>query len=86
MSNQLIKNIYFVTKGDRTGQFLNVIDYDKKKKTYAILAFPESEPIYIVEKQFKDAISNGLILFVESVPEDVYIECKNEFLHRISNK
>jgi hypothetical protein len=75
-----------VNAGDRSGQFLNVIDYEETKKTYAILAFPESEPIYIIKKQFEDAISSGLISFVEKVPDDVQLECKKEFLHRTSNK
>lgn len=86
MKNQLINNIYFVNSGDRTGQFLNVIDYNEKKKTYSLLAFPESEPIYIIKKQLEDAISVGLLSFVEKVPDDVQEECKKEFLHRIKDK
>ena len=86
MSIKLNKNVYFVNAGDRTGQFLTVVDYEESKETYAILAFTESEPLYIIKKQFEDAIMGGLITFVETIPEDVHNECKKEFLYRVSNK
>ena len=86
MKNNIIKNVYFVNIGERTGQFLNIIDYDKKTNKYFILAFPESEALYVTENELETAILSEYVSFVETLPDDICEECKKEFFYRINNK
>jgi len=84
--NNLLQNMYFITKGDRVGQFLILIDYNSKTKIYSVLGLPESEVMYITKDNIEKGIQNNILDFVETVPKDVYIECKNEFKYRESHK
>jgi hypothetical protein len=82
----LLKNIYFVNKGQRTGQFLVMVGYDETDKNYSVLGLPESEPIYISEKDVTNGIETKILDFVDQLPTEEYEECKNEFTYRINNK
>jgi len=82
----LLKNMYFVAKGQRTGQFLVLVDYDKEKQNYSVLGLPESETLYVTEIDIKKGIDTKLLDFVEELPTDVYESCKNEFQYRINHK
>jgi hypothetical protein len=84
MKNNIIKNVYFINTGERVGQFFVIIDY--KNENYHILALPESESIIAIEKEIDDLIEHKIMEFVEELPDDIYNDCKNEFLYRLNNK
>lgn len=82
----ILKNMYFVKHGDRTGQFLIFLDYDADKKIYSALGLPESEPVYISDNDVQKAITHKVLEHVELLPEDVYEQCRSEFNYRQNNK
>ena len=86
MSSKLIGNMYFVNAGQRTGQFLVFIEFDKEKKIYSVLGLPESEVVFIGEKDVDSAMTAKLLGFVQTLPKDVFTSCKNEFKYREINK
>jgi hypothetical protein len=85
-SKKLLKKIYFIKYGQRTGQFLIFIDFDKEKNIYSLLALPESEPLYVSQNDIERAINFKAIEFVEDMPDNIYNECKSEFKYRENNK
>ena len=78
--------MYFVKFGDRTGQFLIFIDYIQDTKMYNVLALPESEPLYISQNDVEKAITHKVLDYVETMPDAVYEDCRNEFNYREKNK
>ena len=85
-AKKILKNIYFVKFGDRTGQFLIFIDFNKETKMYSALGLPESEPVYISQNDVEKAITHKVLDYVETLPEDVFEGCKSEFKYREKNK
>lgn len=78
--------MYFVNKGERIGQFLMMVDFDEKTKIYSVLGLPESEPLYISEKDIYTGIETKILDFVDTIPPDVFKDCQNEFQYRINHK
>jgi hypothetical protein len=83
---KLLKNVYFVNRGQRTGQFLILLDFNSDNKNYSVLGVPESEALYITEDEIEKGIQSNLLEFVEELPTDIYETCKSEFQYRINNK
>ncbi len=79
-SIKLVRNVYFVKFGTRTGQFFVIIDYNKDTKVFSILALPELECLYIKDDELIKHIKDILIDYVEKLPDNVYNDCKNQFL------
>lgn len=79
-SETILQNTYFIKHGERTGQFLVVVDHDKEKSTFSILGLPELECLYIKEEELFKHISNNMIDFVEKLPDGVFNDCKTQFL------
>ena len=79
---KLIKSMYFVKFGERTGQFLIFIDFDEETNSYSLLALPESEPVYITKTDIDKALSYKVMEFIEKLPNDVFKDCKKEFKFR----
>ena len=71
--------LYFVTKGDRTGQFLFFLKFDKEKKIYSVLALPECEPIYISNSELNKYLADKRLEFVEIAPKSILEESISEF-------
>jgi hypothetical protein len=84
--NDLLNNMYFVNAGEKCGQFIILLEFDSKTKTYSILGLPESEAIYIIQKDINMGIEHKILDFVQKLPKDVIKDCKNEFQYRINNK
>ena len=82
----ILKQMYFVKFGARTGQFLIFIDFDKDKKLYSILGVPESEVLYISENDIERAITYKVLDYVETLPTSVFDDCKREFKYRENGK
>lgn len=85
-AKNILKNMYFVKFGDRTGQFLIFIDFNEDTKTYSALGVPESEPLYISENDVERAISYKVLEHVETLPQDVFEGCQSEFKYREKSK
>lgn len=85
-AKKILKNMYFVKFGERTGQFLIFIDYNKDTKMYSALGVPESEPLYISQNDVEKAITHKVLDYVETLPQEVYNGCRNEFNYREKNK
>lgn len=85
-AKKLIKTVYFVKFGTRTGQFLIFLDYDEEKEMYSILGVPESEALYMSFNDVDKAITHKVLEFVETLPNSIYEECKTEFKYRENNK
>lgn len=81
MSN-LIKNLYFVSKGERSGQFLILIDFDQTLQSYSVLGLPESEILQITQKDINHGIETKILEFVEKVPYKIFQDCQKEFNYR----
>lgn len=81
----LLKSMYFVRYGERTGQFLIFIDFIENTDSYSLLGLPESEPVYITQQDVDKAITHKVLEFVETLPSDVFEECKKEFEYRANN-
>lgn len=86
MKDSILKNMYFVNIGERTGQFLIILGIQEDKKIYSVLGLPESEPLYISENDIKNAIDKKILSFVEELPSEVIKDCENEFNYRINSK
>ena len=82
----LLKNMYFVNKGQRIGQFLVLVDFSEQEKNYSVLGLPESEPLYITESDITTGIGGNILELVGELPLDEYEACKNEFQYRINHK
>lgn len=81
MKNEnIIKNVYFIGLGDRVGQFIVMIDYNISDKAYSVLTLPELECLYINEDEIYKNIMEKKIDFVETLPDTVFNDCKNQFL------
>jgi hypothetical protein len=83
---KLIKNLYFVAKGERTGQFLIIIDFDKKTNVYSVLVLPDSEAILITQTEIENGINKKILEFVQELPETIFSDCKTEFKYRETHK
>lgn len=84
--NEQLSNMYFVKFGQRTGQFLIIMEYDKTKNIYGVLGLPESETIYLTKKDLDEGIDKKVLDFVEKLPEDIFSTCKDEYKYRLNNK
>jgi len=82
----ILKKIYFVKAGDRIGQFLIFVEFNKEKKMYSALGVPESEVLYIGQNDIEKALAYKALEYVETLPTDVFNECKREFKHREKSK
>ena len=78
----LLQNMYVVGKGDHTGQFLALIDFDEDKKIYSVLGLPESDVMYISEHDINDGIENNILELIEKLPDMIFNDCQSEFNHR----
>ena len=74
-----IQCMYFVNKGDRCGQFLLFLKYDKQTKIYSVLALPECEPIFLSEFEMMKYLNEKRVELVNRVPNDVFNESISEF-------
>ena len=82
----LLKNLYFVTRGERPGQFWLLLALDEVQKVYTVLAFPECDPMYVTEKDISAAIVSKQLELVDNVPDEVFLECQSEFQYRLNSK
>jgi len=76
-------DMYFVLHGQKIGQFLVLIDFDVEKKIYSILGLPDSEVIYISQKDIEFGITNKVLDFIKKLPIDIYRDCEKEFQYRL---
>lgn len=83
-SVKFVSEIFFVNQGERSGQFLLFLEFDKNKELYSVLTLPECEPIFISKKEIENYNTKGFVEFVEKVPDDILNESLNEFNYRIS--
>jgi hypothetical protein len=72
-------HLFFVVKGERSGQFLLFLKLDKEKSIYSVLGLPECEPIYISNSELIKYQDDKLIEFVETVPKNILAESISEF-------
>ncbi len=83
-NKRILGCVYFLNRGDKIGQFLVFLKYDKEKQIYSVLALPDCDPIFISKSEMSKYISDGIIEFVEKLPKPVLNETISEFEHRIS--
>ena len=76
---------YFLNQGDRIGQFLVFLKFNKKTSVYSVLTLPECEAILISKDELSQYLNENSIDFVEKLPKKVLNETKKEFDYRISN-
>ncbi len=86
MNKSILKNMYFVNIGERTGQFWVILGVQEDKKIYSVLGLPESEPLYISENDLTKGIEKKILTLVEELPSEVIKDCENEFNYRINSK
>jgi hypothetical protein len=83
-SKKHLNTLYFVNKGERTGQFLLFLEYNDKKSLYSVLTLPECEPIFISFSEIEKYLQDKNLEFVEEVPKDIIEHSLNEFNYRNS--
>lgn len=74
--------MYFVKHGEKLGQFLILISFDQDKKIYSVLGLPDSDPLYISEKDIESGISNKILEYIQTMPKDILNDCRKEFEYR----
>jgi hypothetical protein len=85
LNKKILGCVYFLNKGERIGQFLVFVKYNKEKSLYSVLTLPDCEPIFISESEMNSYIEENTLEFVEKLPKKIRTETNLEFEHRISS-
>jgi len=74
-----VGNFYFVKSGERTGQFLALVDFDSKMNIFSVLGLPELDVLHISDEEFKKYVEDEIVEFVEKSPKFVTKELLEQF-------
>jgi len=82
-TNKLQRTVYAVNTGYLIGHFLTIIDFDKDKKEYLVLAckIDEVDPktLNIPEKDMLEGINKGVLTYVETLKRTYFRDCKKVY-------
>lgn len=78
--------VYCVIEGDRLGQFLVFLKFDKKTGIYSVLAMPENDPLLMSKQELAEYTSKKTIEYVQKLPKSILNETISEFNYRIALK
>ena len=80
--NKRAGKVYMVLAGERIGQFLCFLDYDKNVGAYPVLVIPDQDPIYVTEDELKTYITDGYVEYQRKLPSKIKKETFSEFEFR----
>ena len=73
------RSIYAVTSGQYVGEFLVYMGLSEDKLEYFFLSLPKLIKRSVPVKSFKLGLKQRVLTLIESLPEDVYSVCKQQF-------
>ena len=76
-------SMFAINHGDLGGQY--IVLCGKSAKDRSFVSLPEKKIIVVPEADFSEGIEKDVITFVASLPDEVYVYCKEIYEKEVTN-